>query len=128
VSTHPDADHSSGLEVVLEELTVGQLWMHRPWLHTEDIAKMFKDGRVTDMSVAEGIRKSLEDVRCLESFAIAKNIAIVEPFTGLTDSTNSLIVLGPDLSYYDSLLPGSVVRRQPSQCDCMRPLCMAQLR
>src|SRR5687768_1470674 len=42
VSTHPDADHSSGLEVVLDELAVGQLWMHRPWLHTDDIAKMFK--------------------------------------------------------------------------------------
>lgn len=32
---------------------------------TWDIAKMFQDGRVTDMSVAEGIRKSLEDVRYL---------------------------------------------------------------
>src|SRR5262249_37948843 len=62
VSTHPDNDHSSGLAPVIEELTVGQLWMHKPWEHTYDIAKMFQDGRVTDMSVAEGIRKSLEDV------------------------------------------------------------------
>src|SRR5438105_4350699 len=39
VSTHPDADHAAGLAVVLEQLRVRVLWMHRPWNHTEDIAK-----------------------------------------------------------------------------------------
>jgi beta-lactamase superfamily II metal-dependent hydrolase len=105
VSTHPDRDHSSGLSVVLEGLKVGQLWMHKPWEHTQDIAKMFKDGRVTDMGVAEGIRKSLEDVRYLETLATRKDIPIVEPFTGVTDSTKSLVVLGPSVTFYESLLP-----------------------
>ena len=105
VSTHPDRDHSSGLSVVLEELKVGQLWMHKPWEHTQDIAKMFHDGRVTDMSVAEGIRKSLEDVRYLEKLASKKNVAITEPFSGLSDNTKSLVVLGPTKAYYESLLP-----------------------
>src|SRR5262245_19049084 len=105
VSTHPDSDHSSGLSVVLEHMKVGQLWMHKPWEHTYDIAKMFQDGRVTDMSVAEGIRKSLEDVRYLEKLAIKKGIPIVEPFTGLQDVTQSLTVLGPTQQFYKSLLP-----------------------
>src|SRR6266536_5996825 len=40
VSTHPDADHTGGLEAVLEQLKVGCLWMHQPWNHTDDIARM----------------------------------------------------------------------------------------
>jgi beta-lactamase superfamily II metal-dependent hydrolase len=38
LSTHPDADHASGLSVVLEELVVGQVWMHRPWEHCSEIS------------------------------------------------------------------------------------------
>jgi beta-lactamase superfamily II metal-dependent hydrolase len=105
VSTHPDRDHSSGLSVVLEELTVGQLWMHKPWEHTEDIKHMFKDGRVTDMRVAEGIRRSLEDVRWLETLADRKHVPIVEPFWGVQDNTQTLMVLGPTREFYESLLP-----------------------
>ena len=105
VSTHPDADHSSGLSVVLDKLLVGKLWLHKPWEHTYAISNMFQDGRVTDMSVAEGIRKSLEDVRYLEKVAIKKGITIVEPFTGVQDNTGSLTVLGPTQAFYKSLLP-----------------------
>jgi beta-lactamase superfamily II metal-dependent hydrolase len=105
VSTHPDADHSSGLEKVLTDLVVGELWLHRPWLHTTDIAKMFVDGRVTDQSVAAGIRKSLEDARALETIALKKNIPIVEPFLGVVDKSSALAVLSPSKSFYESLLP-----------------------
>ena len=35
VSAHPDADHASGLEVVLEELTVGEVWVHCPWEYAQ---------------------------------------------------------------------------------------------
>src|SRR5262249_22729120 len=48
VNTHPDGDHSSGLAVVLEELKVGHLWMHRPWEHSGEICEMFKDGTLTN--------------------------------------------------------------------------------
>ena len=53
VSTHPDTDHTSGLKLILEELEVTSLWMHRPWNHTKDIADLFHDGRVTDNSISE---------------------------------------------------------------------------
>src|SRR3989344_7067879 len=36
VSTHPDNDHVSGLRVVLEEMSVGKLLIHRPWCKAED--------------------------------------------------------------------------------------------
>ncbi len=105
VSTHPDADHAGGLEVVLEELEVGRLWMHQPWNHTDDIARMFKDGRVTDETVRKALRRSLDTARGLERLAEKKGIPIVEPFAGLTDNTGCLRVLGPTEDFYESLLP-----------------------
>ena len=104
VSTHPDADHSAGLAVVLENLAVGELWMHLPWQHTDDIARMFQDGRVTDASVAAALRRDLEDARALEALARRGGVRVVEPFTGLSDG-HGLVVVGPDLTYYESLLP-----------------------
>ncbi|MBA3069342.1 MAG: MBL fold metallo-hydrolase [Hyphomonas sp.] len=32
VATHPDGDHAGGLREVLQNFSVGMLWMHRPWL------------------------------------------------------------------------------------------------
>ena len=109
VSTHPDADHCNGLQVVLEKCSVGKLWMHRPWLeeHTNDIADLFEDGRVTDKSVANKLRDSLDSAWTLEKLAIEKNIPINEPFAGLTlpGQAGTLKVLGPTKEYYESLLP-----------------------
>jgi beta-lactamase superfamily II metal-dependent hydrolase len=105
ISSHPDADHTSGLEVVLEELRVDALWMHRPWKHTEDMAWLFKDGRVTDTSVREDLRKSLENAASLEALATRKRIPITEPFAGLRDSTQHIFVVGPTQAFYESLLP-----------------------
>jgi hypothetical protein len=105
VSTHPDMDHIGGLETVLNSCSVGELWMHRPWNQTADIARMFQHGRVTDMSVRERLRKSLEGARSLETIALARGVKLIEPFAGVRDSTGSLVVLGPTQDYYRSLLP-----------------------
>jgi len=104
VSTHPDADHSSGLSVVLEKLKVDCLWMHLPWEHTDDIARMFKDGRITDNSVSEMLRRSLDDVRNLARIAEAKGIAVIEPFTGVQDDSGHIEVIGPSEDFYEELL------------------------
>lgn len=107
ICTHPDGDHSAGLKYLLENAHVGQLWMHQPWKHTQGIAELFKDGRVTDQSVREELRKSLDDARELEIIAQRKGIAITEPFTGLqvVGFGATLRVLGPTAEYYQSLLP-----------------------
>ena len=104
VSTHPDDDHASGLAEVIENLNVGALWIHQPWNHTEDISKMFKDGRVTDMSVREAIRKSLDAAMSVEQLAKKRGVPITEPFTGTCAA--DVHVIGPTLDYYESLLPG----------------------
>ncbi len=105
VSTHPDGDHASGLAVVLEQLTVIELWMHRPWEHSAEIRNMFRDGRITDQSLDERLRASLEDANELERIAKRKGIRIVEPFAGETTAGRFLRVLGPTRPYYEELLP-----------------------
>jgi len=104
VLTHPDADHAAGIAIVLSQLKVGCLWMHLPWEHTEDIADMFKNGRVTDTSVSERLRKALDDARGLEKLAESKNIPMIEPFAGIEDDSGHITVIGPSVGYYDELL------------------------
>ena len=106
ISTHPDQDHIGGLETVIKECEVGRLWMHQPWKHTEDIAKMFVHGRVTDQSVRETLRKSLDEACALDRLAQSKGIPVEEPFVGLQDASKGILVVGPSQPFYESLLPG----------------------
>lgn len=105
ISTHPDQDHSSGLHEVLENLTVKKLWMHKSWEHADEIKNMFVNGKVTEKSIRENLKKSLEDVKGLEALANKKGIPIEEPFTGKSEFNNQLVVLGPTEDFYTDLLP-----------------------
>ena len=82
VNSHPDQDHASGLSVVMEELSVGELWIHRPWLHTEEILHHFKDGRTTADSLAQKFKDKMPYSWALERIAIEKGIKIFEPYQG----------------------------------------------
>jgi len=93
VSTHPDGDHVNGLRTVLEEMDVGELFLHRPWLH------------VPERSRQTTLRRSLDGARQLEELAIAKDIPITEPFEGETRFNGALTVVGPSRSYYEALIP-----------------------
>lgn len=53
VSSHPDANHASGLSVVLDQLSIGEVWIHRPREQSPDISDNFHDGRIADDSLAE---------------------------------------------------------------------------
>ncbi len=104
VSTHPDANHVNGLRMVLEQMRVGELFLHRPWLHAAEVARMIGQG-FTEVRVRELLRRSLEGARDLESLAIARGVPITEPFTGITRFDGQLRVVGPSVAYYESVLP-----------------------
>ena len=106
VNTHPDGDHASGLEVVLEELQVRHLWMHLPWDHSAEIRDMFPDGRITHNGLSAKMQKALGDAHDLARIAQRKNIPITEPFAdGEANLQYPIIrVLGPTRRYYQSLL------------------------
>ena len=106
ISTHPDQDHINGLDVVIDQLSVEELWIHKPWEHNQGLASKFTDGRVTDNSLGERLRKNLEVASDLVSKAEEKGIRIIEPFKGTSlYNQNELQVLGPSVDYYESLIP-----------------------
>ena len=103
ISTHPDMDHISGLKVVLEELEVGELWMHKPWDHAPKIINDILDGRITQHSLSERIKKSVRLAKEVEKIAKDKNIQIYEPFQGAQIGSDFL-VLSPSKPWYRELL------------------------
>jgi beta-lactamase superfamily II metal-dependent hydrolase len=98
VNSHPDADHVSGLSVVLEQLTVGTLWLHRPWLYSHVIIDYFKDGRITNQSLKTRLQENMAAAYQLEQLAIRKRIEIKEPFRG--EAIGAFHVLSPDKEWY----------------------------
>lgn len=105
ISSHPDQDHINGLEAVLNELQVKELWLHQPWLHNHKLAEEFADGRLTDNSLGERLKQNLERAYSLSKLAEEKGIRVKEPFTGLKDKSGCVTVLGPSQFYYKSLIP-----------------------
>lgn len=104
VCSHPDADHASGLSVVFENLSVGELWMHRPWEYSTDICQYFKDGRITDSSLAERLKDKMAAAYALEELALEKGIPLKEPFKG--SQIGAFHVMSPDKDWYvHTLIP-----------------------
>jgi beta-lactamase superfamily II metal-dependent hydrolase len=105
ISTHPDQDHINGLETVLEELEVVELWIHQPWNHCQGLAGEFQDGRITDKSIGDRLCASLEAAHRLVRLAERKGVRVREPFTGLSFAGGAVKVLGPSETYYEELIP-----------------------
>lgn len=110
IATHPHGDHTAGLETVLNRMDVKELWMHRPWdkAHTNNISGWFVDGRVTDQSIRDALRRSLDTAREIERIAEQNGVPIVEPFVGTYKEFGfgRIDIAGPTRAYYESLLPG----------------------
>ncbi len=107
VSTHPDADHINGLAVVLDELAIGELWIHQPELSELKAALRAESYISTDMAKrqrATALAKSLQCVTDLTDLARRKGIAMREPFAGVSFGAGALTVVGPTRAYYDSLV------------------------
>lgn len=98
VSTHPDIDHASGLEVVLEKLLVGEAWVHQPWNYPHQIINWFKDGRITIDSLHDRLQDALYHAYRVEELAKEKGIPVYEPFQG--SRIGDFFVLSPSHDWY----------------------------
>lgn len=105
ICTHPDADHASGLRQVLNNCSVGELWLHKLWEHSEHICHLFRDGRITDNSLSERLKDAYNFAHELQQIAESKGIDVREPFAGRELDNGVIQVLGPDIDYYRDLLP-----------------------
>jgi beta-lactamase superfamily II metal-dependent hydrolase len=103
VSTHPDQDHVCGLKVVLENLTVDELWMHQPWRHSQTLASL-RPQRFASSQLSEKVEKALEGEAELEDLANERGIPIFEPFMGKATIDGCFIVVGPTPEYYEELV------------------------
>ena len=81
VLTHPDADHASGLATVLNEFSVGRLWMNRPWEHVEELMPRFERYQDRDRLIAR-LKRDFPKAAELEEIANDKGIAINDAFLG----------------------------------------------
>ena len=99
VSTHPDQDHISGLDVVLDEFQVNLLLMHQPWEHNVK--------RATSNVDEDKLRATMDSAKSLFDKAHQKDVKVQEPFVGLGGPIigGVLEVVGPTKEYYQSLLP-----------------------
>lgn len=105
INTHPDNDHCCGLREVLNNLEVGELWIHSPWNYATEFVGLFRDGRITDNSLRERLREAMNIAHELEKTALQKGISVREPFEGITFDNGIIEVLGPTKNYYSGLLP-----------------------
>lgn len=114
VNTHPDQDHASGLTEVLNNLEVGELWIHRPWEHVEYIIDYIKqnpdlniDGRITEESLKERFENEYyKYAKELENIANEKGIAIKEPYEGCKIGYFTVLSPSKEWHLYD-LIPNS---------------------
>lgn len=104
VNTHPDQDHASGLSVVMEQLKVGELWIHRPWLYVDEIIHHFKDQRMTEGSLKEKLKEKFSASYELEKLAKEKGVDIFEPYQG--KQIDEFRVMSPKKDWYlHTLIP-----------------------
>jgi len=112
VATHPEQDHIKGLETLLAQLSVGELWMHQPWAHSEALAAA-RSASFQTLQLSERLEESMRELSDLEALADQREIPLFEPFTGRASDDKAFFVIGPDLDYYEELLaemPGSATQ------------------
>lgn len=99
VNSHPDGDHASGLSVVMEQLAVGELWLHRPWAYCAEIREYFQDQRITDQSLARRFQEKMSAAHSLEVLAMEMKVPIFEPYAGKVIG-GIFKVLSPEKDWY----------------------------
>lgn len=101
VLTHTDQDHVNGLRKVLEQCTVGCLWMNRPWHYAEELIDRFETYNSVD-ALRRRLRAAYQAAANLEELAIEKNIPIHTPLQGA--KIGAFNVMAPSKARYFDLI------------------------
>lgn len=103
ICSHSDQDHTSGVKEILENFTVKELYMNRPWLYVDDVFDKVNDGRITKESLIRRLKEKYSYISELEDIAIERNIQIYEAFQGEIIN-EKLTILSPTKEFYLELL------------------------
>ena len=101
ILTHPDRDHANGLRRVLEQCTVKNLWMNRPWMHAAELIHQFENYQSVE-ALARKLRSVYEASAALEEIAMEKGIPIHAPLQGCR--VGPFVVMAPTLARYLDLV------------------------
>ena len=101
IVSHPDGDHAGGLQTVLEEFEVSELWMLRPWLYADDLIDRFAHYTKPE-NLADKLKEIYSNIAELEEIAEEKEIPIYEPFQG--EKIGDFTVLAPTKDRYLDLV------------------------
>ena len=112
VLTHPDGDHAAGLKKVLEEFSIGTLWMNRPWEHVEKLLQRFNYKYTKDGLILR-LKKDFPHTAELEEIANEQGIEIRQVFRG--DQIGEFTVLAPSLDRYIDLVVESDKTPEPER-------------
>lgn len=104
IVTHPDRDHASGLQSVLEAFDVRELWMVRPWLYSAELVPQFQN-YTSPEALARRLKACYPFIAALEEIAHRRRIPIYEPFQGARIGEST--VLAPSRERYLQLVVDS---------------------
>lgn len=104
VVSHPDGDHAGGLRTLLEEKSIGELWMLRPWAYADEIIDRF-EGLTSADHLRTRLKNLYPNLAALEEIALEKGIKIYEPFQGA--KVGEFSVLAPSKERYLDLIVDS---------------------
>ena len=111
IVTHNDNDHAGGVKNILENYSVGKLWMLRPWLYAEELLPRFARYRSVE-SLSNKLREIYSNLSELEEIAESEGIPIYEPFQGCRIGKS--LVLAPSKERYLDLIIESEKTPQPA--------------
>lgn len=103
IITHPDQDHISGFNKLLDdpEVTVKKTYIHDPWNHTHRMFTKTQDGRRTVKSLGNAFDETLSTLSSVLEKSNAKNI---EPLAPLKIAGLNLYIIGPTKDFYQETL------------------------
>ncbi|MCE9501715.1 MAG: MBL fold metallo-hydrolase [Leptospira sp.] len=111
IVTHPDFDHTDGLQTVLEECEVEELWMLRPWLYAKELLPKFEKFKSEENLILR-LKEIYSAIVILEKIAKEKDIPIYAPFQG--SEIGLFMIMAPSKAAYLDLIIASEKSPDPS--------------
>ena len=123
IVSHPDGDHAGGLQTVLKEFEISELWMLRPWFYVYELIDRFAYYR-NPGNLADKLKEIYSNIAELEEIAEENGISICEPFQG--KKIGDFTVLAPTKNRYLDLIVESEKTPKAAKKTASRVLSLAE--
>ena len=101
VVSHQDGDHAGGIRKVLETFKVDELWMHLPWLYSDELLERFARFKSAE-NLAKRLKEIYPNIAILEEIAKENGVHIFQPFQG--EKVGEFTIMAPTKARYLDLI------------------------